>query len=105
LGELVLSVVDRDGSAKDIRARSGEALMPFLRDQIDVTIGTCGGQVSCGTCLVALGEGWTDRVPAPSGDESEMLDALGAEAGSRLACQLVLSDDATGLSLTIAPEI
>jgi 2Fe-2S ferredoxin len=105
LGELVLNVVDRDGSARDVRARSGEALMPFLRDQIDVTIGTCGGQVSCGTCLVALGDGWTDSVSPPGGDEREMLDALGAEPGSRLACQLVLSEKAAGLSLTIAPEI
>jgi 2Fe-2S ferredoxin len=88
-----------------VRARCGEALMPFLRDQIDVTIGTCGGELSCGTCLVVLGEGWADCIPAPTADESEMLDALGAEPGSRLACQLVLSETASGLSLTIAPEI
>jgi 2Fe-2S ferredoxin len=105
LGELVLSVVDRDGSAKDVRARSGEALMPFLRDQIDVTIGTCGGQVSCGTCLVLLAGDWDGRVSPPGADEGEMLEALGAEAGARLACQLVLPEQADGLSMTIAPEI
>lgn len=104
LAELALTVTDREGRARQLRVRGGEALMPVLRDQVDVTIGTCGGQLSCGTCLVLLDAAWAGRVAAPSGDELEMLDALGAEPGARLACQLVLPDGATGLAVTVAPE-
>ena len=78
--------------------------MPILRDMIDVSIGTCGGVLSCGTCLVQLDESWNGHLPEPNDDEIEMLEALGAPPGSRLACQLVLSERMNGLSVTVAPE-
>jgi len=104
LSELVLKVTDREGALRELRVRSGEPLMPVLRDRIDVTIGTCGGELSCGTCLVLLELADAARIAAPSEDELEMLDALGAGPGARLACQLKLSDSEDGLVLTIAPE-
>jgi 2Fe-2S ferredoxin len=103
--ELTLSVIDRAGAAQPVRVRAGEALMPALRDQVDVTIGICGGVISCGTCLVLLDESWAGRLPPPGEDEAEMLEALGAEAGGRLACQLKMPDAVAGLRLTVAPEL
>lgn len=99
-----LTVVDRDGTARPLQAKSGEVLMPLLRDGIDVAIGICGGVISCGTCLVTLDEGWSGHVAPPSDDETDMLEALEAPPGARLACQLILSDAVAGLRLTIAPE-
>ena len=104
LAELVLNVTDRDGATRAVNARAGEALMPFLRDLVDVSIGICGGVLSCGTCLVHLDETWTDHVPEPLDDEIEMLEALDAPPGARLACQLLLSERMNGLSVTVAPE-
>jgi 2Fe-2S ferredoxin len=104
LAELVLTVVDRQGDAHDVGARAGETLMPLLRDKIDVTVGTCGGMLSCGTCLILPGDGWESRLPAPAEDELEMLEALEAPPGARLACQISVPQDAGGLALTIAPE-
>lgn len=103
--ELTLTVVDRAGAAQPLHVRAGEKLMPGLRDQIDITIGTCGGAISCGTCLVLLDESWAERLPPASADEAEMLEALGAEAGARLACQLTMTDAVAGLRLTVAPEL
>jgi 2Fe-2S ferredoxin len=103
VAELSLSVVGRTGELRQLRARSGESLMAVLRDQIDVEIGTCGGALSCGTCLVAPDAGWAARLPPAGGDELEMLEALDAPAGARLACQLVLSEALDGLELTVAP--
>ena len=103
--ELTLTVVNRTGEARTLAARVGDALMPKLRDKVDVTIGTCGGAISCGTCLVLLDDSWAGRLPAPDADEAEMLEALGAEPGARLACQLTLTDAVAGLTLTIAPEL
>lgn len=104
LAELELRVIDREGRLVELSAPEGAPLMPLLRDQVDVTIGTCGGQLSCGTCLVLLDGRWADRLPAPSEDEREMLEALGAEAGARLACQITIPAGAHGLALTVAPE-
>jgi 2Fe-2S ferredoxin len=78
--------------------------MPVLRDAVDFTIGVCGGAISCGTCLVLLDGDASAKLPPPSDDELEMLEALDAQPGSRLACQIVLSKALEGLRLTIAPE-
>lgn len=105
MSELALTVVDREGATHELAIPAGEPLMPALRDRVDVTIGTCGGAISCGTCLVLLDDSWAGRSPPPSEDEAEMLEALGADAGARLACQLTMTDAVAGLRLTIAPEL
>lgn len=64
--------------------------------------GTCGGAMACGTCHVVLAAGEIGRVPAASGEEEDMLDLLPrARAGSRLACQIVLTDALVGLSVAL----
>jgi 2Fe-2S ferredoxin len=104
LSEFKIAVIDRSGAARALEARGGEVLMHLLRDQIDITIGTCGGVLSCGTCLVILDEASSAHVAPPSQDELELLEALDAPPEARLACQLVLSEADAGLRLTIAPE-
>jgi 2Fe-2S ferredoxin len=103
VAELSLSVVARTGELRQLRARAGESLMNVLRDQIDVEIGTCGGALSCGTCLVLPDETCASRLPPVGADELEMLEALEAPQGARLSCQLVLSEALDGLRLTVAP--
>jgi 2Fe-2S ferredoxin len=105
LADVVLKVTDRQGQERALSVRSGEVLMPPLRDAVDLTVGICGGEISCGTCLVLLEEAWTGHIPAPAPDELEMLDALGAQPGARLACQIKVPESADGLRLTVAPEL
>ena len=100
-----VSAVEASGAAHDLRAKDGEQLMALLRDQVDIGIGVCGGVISCGTCLVKIGEAWQAKLPEPSQDETEMLEALDAEPGSRLGCQVFLNAALDGLSLTIAPPV
>jgi 2Fe-2S ferredoxin len=99
-----LNVTDRDGAAHQLEGQESEVLMPLLRDGIDNTVGICGGVISCGTCLVRVDEAWADRLPEPSVDEAEMVEAITDEPRCRLACQIVLSADMDGLVLTIAPD-
>jgi 2Fe-2S ferredoxin len=101
--ELSLSVVGRTGELRHLRARRGESLMAVLRDQVDVEIGTCGGALSCGTCLVLFDEAEGARLPPAGADELEMLQALDAPPEARLACQLMLSEALDGMRLTVAP--
>ena len=102
--ELKLVVQDRGGSVQEVTARPGDVVMAVLRDQVDSMIGTCGGVISCGTCHILLDETSAARLPPASDDELEMLEAIGGEAGSRLSCQLVVTEALDGLHLTIAPE-
>jgi 2Fe-2S ferredoxin len=104
LSEFEIAVVDRSGAPRALEARGGEVLMHLLRDQIDVTIGACGGVLSCGTCLVILDEESAAHLPPPGPDEQELLEALDAPPAARLACQLVLTDADAVLRLAIARE-
>ena len=55
----------------------------------------CGGQGTCGKCLVKIIQG---RVPAPLDDEAALLGEARLQAGYRLACLLYPQDD---LSLSL----
>jgi len=104
LPDVKLTITDRDGVTRTLAAATGDVLMHTLRDHVDLTLGTCGGVISCGTCLVRLSPDWIAAIPGADEDEAEMLEALGAEDGSRLSCQLVLDAAADGQQATIAPE-
>ena len=103
MADVELTIVDRAGESRQVKAQSGQLLMEVLRESVDLTIGTCGGQISCGTCLVQISPEWAAQVTPASEDELEMLEALDAGEGSRLSCQLVIAEAATGMSAVIAP--
>lgn len=104
MSEVKLTIIDRGGETHRVTAETGEVLMHVLRDNVDLEIGVCGGEISCGTCLVQLDSEYTQRIGAAGEDEAEMLDALGAGGNARLACQIVLDDAADGLQATILLE-
>ncbi|HEX7852532.1 MAG TPA: 2Fe-2S iron-sulfur cluster-binding protein [Sphingobium sp.] len=103
MAEVTLTIVDRDGVSKQVATQTGAVLMEVLRESVDVTLGTCGGAISCGTCLVQLAPDWYARLEAPGEDEAEMLEALDAQGQARLSCQLVLDETADGMQATISP--
>lgn len=102
--ELTLTVVDRSGESHEVGVESGTILMHVLRDNVDYDIGICGGEISCGTCLVRLQAQWRQQLGAASEDEAEMLDALDAEEGARLGCQIVVDASAAGMQVTLMQE-
>lgn len=104
-----IHVIQRDGSKRTIDAPNGEVLMEVLRDEDTGVIGTCGGTCSCGTCHVYVAQDWQATVGGREDDEDMMLEALEEfvelRPGSRLACQVEVSDALDGLELEIAPEV
>ena len=98
-------VTTADGSKKDIKAKTGTVLMETLRDA-GLVDGTCGGAASCGTCHVYFTN--TTLAGEHTEDEGFMLDSLEdfveIKDGSRLSCQIVVSDDHDGAAIEIAPE-
>ena len=101
-----LVVVNRAGEEKEVEAASGVSVMEAIRDNgFDELLALCGGCCSCDTCHVYVDPAFADKVNALSEDENDLLDSTDHRQGnSRLSCQLQMSDDLSGLKVTIAPE-
>ena len=101
-----LVVVNRAGEEKEVDAASGVSVMEAIRDNgFDELLALCGGCCSCATCHVYVDPAFAEKVTPLSEDENDLLDSTDHRQGnSRLSCQLQMSDDLSGLKVTIAPE-
>jgi 2Fe-2S ferredoxin len=101
----LLKVIDRDGVEHDVPARSGLKVMETLRELDYGIAAICGGMCSCATCHIYIDTEWADRIPAAMSDETELLQELAHyKTGSRLSCQVDMTDELDGMRVTIAPD-
>ena len=62
----------------------------------------CGGGMACATCHVYVKEEWFDKLPKKEDGEEDMLDmAFEPKKNSRLSCQLIVSDELDGLTVSM----
>ena len=62
----------------------------------------CGGGMACATCHVYVKEEWLDKLPKKEDGEEDMLDmAYEPNKFSRLSCQVLISDELDGLTVSI----
>jgi len=81
------------GRRQDVEVREGQSLMEVARDAGLPVEGTCGGNLSCATCHMILGETDFRRLGPPGEEEYGMLDlADGVERTSRLGCQIIVDE-------------
>lgn len=100
-----LKVVDRDGTEHVVQARAGLKVMETLRELDYGVAAICGGMCSCATCHIYIDAEWAAKIPAPMSDERELLQELAHhKEGSRLSCQVDMTDALDGLRVTIAPD-
>lgn len=100
-----LLVEDRAGAVHRLEAVDGWRLMEIIRDHGLGMENACGGALACAECHVVLDAQSAGRVPPPRDDEVEKLDELPIlYENSRLCCQIIWSDDMTGLKLKLAQE-
>ena len=94
----------RDGTTEQVEARSGRSLMLNIRKPGQIQA-ICGGCASCGTCHVYVAEDWAMSLP-PIKPEEETILAFSdwRQPNSRLSCQIKVTEDLDGLSVTVAPE-
>jgi ferredoxin, 2Fe-2S len=99
-------VTDRDGNVHVVEGRVGVKLMETLREFDYGVTAICGGLCSCATCHVFVKPEWMGRLPAPQGDEKELLVELQNydAPSSRLSCQVDFTEALDGLELKIAPD-
>ena len=98
-----IHVTDQSGESHELEGLEGWRVMEVIRDW-DLNIkAECGGALSCATCHVYVEGEWMERVGPPSDEEEDMLDTVGnVRPNSRLSCQLLMSDELDGLTLTLA---
>ncbi|QHI97635.1 2Fe-2S iron-sulfur cluster binding domain-containing protein [Xylophilus rhododendri] len=96
----------QDGSTRAVEAEAGASLMETaIRANVRGIDAECGGLCSCATCHVYVAEACIARLPAPDGEEEAMLDFVAAERrpGSRLSCQIQLTEALEGLTVQVPP--
>jgi 2Fe-2S ferredoxin len=94
----------KDGSTQSVVTRTGTSAMEAaIRGNVRGIDAECGGSCVCATCHVVVADGFIDRLPAPDDEELEMLGCVAAERepGSRLSCQISVTEAIDGLTLRV----
>jgi 2Fe-2S ferredoxin len=101
-----LIVTTRTGDTRSVDAPAGSTAMEAIRDAgIDELLALCGGVCSCATCHIHVDPGLAHLLPPASEDENGLLEGSAHRNDrSRLACQIRIRDELSGLRMTIAPE-
>jgi 2Fe-2S ferredoxin len=104
-----VTFINPDESRITIDVPIGESLMRAATSNgIDTILGTCGGALACATCHIFVDPEHRAQLPEMSDDENEMLEyaAAGRQEGSRLSCQIVMTDELAGIMVRVAdPQI
>jgi 2Fe-2S ferredoxin len=97
--------IEPDGTRKEVDAPLGLSVLEIAhRNDIDIE-GACEGSLACSTCHVIVDPGWFARLEEPSEDEEDMLDlAFGLTRTSRLGCQIIITEELDGLTVTLPAE-
>ena len=97
--------IEANGSITEVDAQVGMTLLEVTRQSGIDLVGACEGSLACSTCHVIVDSDWYDRLTPPSGDEDDMLDlAFGLTKTSRLGCQITMTEDLDGLTVSIPDQ-
>ena len=90
---------------KEVEAAAGQRLLDVAWAAREPLEGACEGVMACSTCHVIVDAVDFARLPVASEEEVDLLDlAAHATRTSRLACQIMLTDQMESLSVRIPPE-
>ncbi len=97
--------IDHDGTSRDVEAKNGTSIMEAaVQNMIPGIDADCGGACACATCHVYVGETWLGKLKDKDDMEDSMLDfAEDVKDNSRLSCQILMSDDLDGITVS-TPE-
>ena len=100
-----INFIDHTGETRSVEAETGSTVMEAaIRNAVPGILAECGGACACATCHVYVDDGWKEKTGDPSPMEEDMLDfAFDVRPASRLSCQIKITDDLDGLTVTV-PE-
>ena len=87
---------------KEVEAAAGQRLLDVAWAAREPLEGACEGVMACSTCHVIVDPDDFEKLPQPSEEEEDLLDlAAHAARTSRLACQIMLTEEMESLSVRI----
>ena len=100
-----MTFVEPNGTRHEVDAPVGLSVLEIAHsNNIDLE-GACEGSLACSTCHVVVDNEDFERLAEPTEDEEDMLDlAFGLTRTSRLGCQIIMSEELDGLTVTLPSE-
>ena len=100
-----ITYIDHEGTTRTVEGEIGSTVMETaIKNDVAGIEAECGGACACATCHVYVDEAWREKVGAPTPMEEDMLDfGFDVRPNSRLSCQIKVSDDLDGLTVS-TPE-
>ena len=90
---------------KEVEAEPGQRLLDVAWAAREPLEGACEGVMACSTCHVIVDSADFEKLPPASEEEEDLLDlAAHAVRTSRLACQILLDESMTQLTVRIPPS-
>jgi ferredoxin len=90
---------------KEVEAAPGQRLLDVAWAAGEPLEGACEGVMACSTCHVIVDSGDFSKLPRASEEEEDLLDlAAHATRTSRLACQIILTNDLKSFNVRVPPE-
>lgn len=97
--------IEHNGAEHAVDAAEGESLMQAaVNNSVPGIDADCGGSCACATCHVYVEDRWLGKLPPMQVMEESMLSMSTDRCdNSRLSCQIKLSEELDGLTVT-TPE-
>ena len=94
--------IEHNGTRREVEAPLGLSVLEIAhRNGIDLE-GACEGSLACSTCHVIVDPEWYDLLKEATEDEEDMLDlAFGLTRTSRLGCQIIITEELDGLTVSL----
>ncbi|WP_205752032.1 2Fe-2S iron-sulfur cluster-binding protein [Cryptosporangium phraense] len=102
-----ITFVQPDGTESALDVDAGTTvMMAALAASVEGILAECGGNAMCATCHVVVVDPTRPGLPPVSDDEDEMLDCTASprKEGSRLSCQLPVTEELDGLVVRLPEE-
>jgi 2Fe-2S ferredoxin len=97
-----MTFIQPDGKRVEVDAPVGLSILEIAhKNDVDLE-GACEGSLACSTCHVIVANDWFARLAVAKEEEEDMLDlAFGLTATSRLGCQIIITAELDGLTVTM----
>jgi ferredoxin, 2Fe-2S len=97
-----MTFIERDGTRREVDAPLGLSVLEIAHKHgVDIE-GACEGSLACSTCHIIVDAEWYELLKDATEDEEDMLDlAFGLTKTSRLGCQIIITEELDGLTVTL----